>query len=269
MLKVQILFLLFLLSAPHFFAQETLLLEGRIIDDNNVPFAFVSVKVKDTARGTVADDSGNYRLECKMGDIIQLNFVGCDPIEWVVSEDKKNFVMKYKNDNSDFYRESFYVYYPHNFYTNCTYSFDGKNVGLSFGYRCNFAGFVHNSSRLARILFSPFSMSINYAKPDWVNDDLFFPEIEYMKYIPIKINDIYPFVFSAGAGYYWNIDRGLKLKSGDYTFSVKLQLWSIPRIGDKNIRLSFWGGYQWFTERHKSDYLSFGITYSPDWYVKK
>lgn len=59
---VKILLLLFILSLQYSYAQSNGNIEGRIFTQDNKPAAFVNIIVKNTNKGAISDENGNYQI---------------------------------------------------------------------------------------------------------------------------------------------------------------------------------------------------------------
>ncbi|MGC4036730.1 MAG: TonB-dependent receptor [Chitinophagaceae bacterium] len=64
-------FLLFSLFA---FAQQTI--TGKITDNNATPLAGVSVKLKGTSRGVTTNSAGEFSIQAKQGDVLEITIIG-------------------------------------------------------------------------------------------------------------------------------------------------------------------------------------------------
>ncbi len=82
--------LLFLLALGLFsigvHAQE-LTVTGQVIStEDGLPIPGVSIVIKGTTNGTITDLDGNYAIQAKVGDVLQLNFVGMKDVDITVSK---------------------------------------------------------------------------------------------------------------------------------------------------------------------------------------
>jgi len=63
-----------LLLATNSFAQQTI--TGKITDNNGLPLAGVSIKVKGSSRGAVTNSSGEFSIEASPDDILDITIIG-------------------------------------------------------------------------------------------------------------------------------------------------------------------------------------------------
>ncbi|MBK5209289.1 MAG: carboxypeptidase-like regulatory domain-containing protein, partial [Flavobacteriaceae bacterium] len=76
-LKNKLTIIVILLFNISLFAQNSFLLKGNVVAQNdNSPIPGVSIIIKDTSKGTSTDFDGNFQLEVKTGDILQISFIG-------------------------------------------------------------------------------------------------------------------------------------------------------------------------------------------------
>jgi TonB-linked SusC/RagA family outer membrane protein len=61
---------------------------GKITDNNNLPLAGVSVTIKGTNKGTVTNNRGEFMLDAEKGDVLLVSYIGYDPQELKVGDDK-------------------------------------------------------------------------------------------------------------------------------------------------------------------------------------
>ena len=54
---------------------------GIIIDQNNNPLPGASVVLKGTTKGTTTDFDGNFTIDIKTGDILQISYIGFETTE--------------------------------------------------------------------------------------------------------------------------------------------------------------------------------------------
>jgi len=70
-----ILFFIFLLCTSAF-AQTTKTITGKVTDESSKPLSGVSVTIKNTTRGTVTNNSGNFSLSAADGDVLVISYIG-------------------------------------------------------------------------------------------------------------------------------------------------------------------------------------------------
>ncbi len=79
---IKFLLFVFLFSFSVTYAQEKVILSGKIVNDKGNPVSFASIFIKDTNISTMANESGNYRLSLNPGAYtIIFRFVGFKRIE--------------------------------------------------------------------------------------------------------------------------------------------------------------------------------------------
>lgn len=77
-----IVFVLCQLISYKLMAQGTIIVKGRVLDEEKIPLSGVSVKVKDKAGSTVTDADGNYSIRVsQQSDILVFAFIGYKSIE--------------------------------------------------------------------------------------------------------------------------------------------------------------------------------------------
>lgn len=74
--KKVLISMVFLFLSSFLFAQEKIVVKGKIFTENNIPLAGVSVNVKETSGGTTTDADGNFSIQVSKGATIVLSFVG-------------------------------------------------------------------------------------------------------------------------------------------------------------------------------------------------
>ena len=75
-LKIKLTLLLMLLLNVSLIAQDGYLLKGTVVTNVNEPIPGASLLIKGTSQGTSTDFDGNFQLEVKTGDVLQVSFVG-------------------------------------------------------------------------------------------------------------------------------------------------------------------------------------------------
>ena len=80
------MFSIFLVSFS--FAQQRITVKGNVVTENNAPLAGVSVNVKGTTTGTTTDAQGNFTIEVNKGATLDLSFVGYEPKQILVNNEK-------------------------------------------------------------------------------------------------------------------------------------------------------------------------------------
>lgn len=94
-----ILFLLvFLSSFTPVFAQKSI--KGRIADPNGGPLGGASVVVKGTTRGTSTNSSGEFSIEAKPGDVLEISMVGYQSTSLRVDNSTADLSLQLQSKNS-------------------------------------------------------------------------------------------------------------------------------------------------------------------------
>src|SRR5665811_48212 len=93
-----ILFLAFLLPRM-LSAQNEVTYTGQITaGDSGEPLIGVNILILRTGSGTQTDFDGNYELNARLGDSIQISYIGYDPIQYQLgAETQINFTMETGN----------------------------------------------------------------------------------------------------------------------------------------------------------------------------
>lgn len=83
------------------FAQsKTLSISGKVLDNSNQSaIAGASVIVKGSTTGVVTGDNGEFNLSCKVGDKLEVNFLGYEKITETVKEGVTSYVFKMKSNS--------------------------------------------------------------------------------------------------------------------------------------------------------------------------
>jgi len=72
---------------------------GRIVDEKGIPIIGVSIKVKNTSRGTTTDAEGRFQLNLAKGDILVLSYIGFETQEIVFNNQPElNITLKELNN---------------------------------------------------------------------------------------------------------------------------------------------------------------------------
>ena len=87
--------LLLLLFDVNLYAQSTITVHGRVIDDTmKEPLIGLTVHEKGTTNGTLTDIDGNYTINTKNGATLVFTFLGYVPVEVVANKNQINVTMK-------------------------------------------------------------------------------------------------------------------------------------------------------------------------------
>ncbi|OBQ56033.1 carboxypeptidase-like regulatory domain-containing protein [Tamlana sp. s12] len=71
---------------------------GTVYDETGAPIPAVNVIIKGTTRGTMTNFDGNYSLEAKKGDILEISYIGFDTQDIEIKD--KNFFHTYLTSNN-------------------------------------------------------------------------------------------------------------------------------------------------------------------------
>ncbi|MDO5105021.1 TonB-dependent receptor [Capnocytophaga sp.] len=71
--RLTITFVLMLLALP---LSAQVKVTGKVTDESNVPLPGANIVVKGTAHGVVSDFDGNYEIQAKQGDVLEVSFIG-------------------------------------------------------------------------------------------------------------------------------------------------------------------------------------------------
>jgi TonB-linked SusC/RagA family outer membrane protein len=89
-LKKMLFLISFIAFAGIAFAQKTI--TGRVSNEKGDPVPFASVKLKGTKLGTSADENGQFRIQARPGDVLQITSSGVEPKEISVGDDAVIFI---------------------------------------------------------------------------------------------------------------------------------------------------------------------------------
>ena len=80
--KVSLFLILMLVSSLAFSQDRTI--SGTVKDEAGIPIAGASVRIKGTKLGVAADNSGQFRILAKAGDVLLITGAGIDPAEYTI-----------------------------------------------------------------------------------------------------------------------------------------------------------------------------------------
>jgi TonB-linked SusC/RagA family outer membrane protein len=60
---------------------QSRMISGTVTDNQGVPVPFASINIKNTTRGTTADENGNFKLEAAAGQVLVISAIGVKPKE--------------------------------------------------------------------------------------------------------------------------------------------------------------------------------------------
>ena len=70
------------------------IISGSILDESGMPIPYATIVIKGTQRHTQSDSSGNFRIQAKDGEIIQVEFLGYHKFEAAVKGNRMQIVLK-------------------------------------------------------------------------------------------------------------------------------------------------------------------------------
>ncbi len=74
--KVKLIFIVLILSQIPLLAQDSYLLSGKVSDARKVPIPGVNVIITNTSTGTSTDFDGNFQIQVKPDDVLQISYIG-------------------------------------------------------------------------------------------------------------------------------------------------------------------------------------------------
>jgi hypothetical protein len=77
-----IFFMLLGLGQLIYAQQQTVMIKGMIVDENNEPIIGATILEKGTNNGTISDYNGNFTLNVNPGSTVQISYVGYDNLEF-------------------------------------------------------------------------------------------------------------------------------------------------------------------------------------------
>ena len=77
-----IFFMLLGLEQLIYAQQQTVMIKGMIVDENNEPIIGATILEKGTNNGTISDYNGNFILNVNPESTIQISYVGYDNLEF-------------------------------------------------------------------------------------------------------------------------------------------------------------------------------------------
>lgn len=87
MKKLLLLLAVAVLATAFAYAQQTRPVTGQVRDENNNPVPFATVRVKGTDRAVVADQAGNFTIDVKTGDVLQISAAGLQMRELTIQNE--------------------------------------------------------------------------------------------------------------------------------------------------------------------------------------
>jgi TonB-linked SusC/RagA family outer membrane protein len=76
-IKIKLTILILLVFNTSLFAQNRFVLEGNVVAQNdNLTIPGVNIIIQNTSKGALTDFDGNFQLEVKTGDVLQVSFIG-------------------------------------------------------------------------------------------------------------------------------------------------------------------------------------------------
>ncbi|MEB3345709.1 carboxypeptidase-like regulatory domain-containing protein [Aquimarina gracilis] len=87
--KIKLLFITLILSQISLIAQESYSLSGKITEENGVPIPGVNVIVTGTNNGTSSDFDGEFQIQVKNDEVLQISYIGYTTQTIIVSGQKR------------------------------------------------------------------------------------------------------------------------------------------------------------------------------------
>lgn len=81
--------------------QQTSKIKGTVVDETGEPVIGAAVLVKGTTNGTVTDIDGNFELAAKVGDVLQISYVGYKTVTVKATAAPMNITMKEDSETLD------------------------------------------------------------------------------------------------------------------------------------------------------------------------
>ncbi|TPN84419.1 SusC/RagA family TonB-linked outer membrane protein [Aquimarina algicola] len=89
---------IFLLGVLNISAQE--LIEGKIVDEGNIPVPGVNILIQDTTNGVVSDFDGNFSITASPNDILIVSYLGYET-QSILVEDQKSITIELIADSEE------------------------------------------------------------------------------------------------------------------------------------------------------------------------
>jgi TonB-linked SusC/RagA family outer membrane protein len=89
-----IFFMLLGLGQLIYAQQQTVMIKGMIVDENNEPIIGATILEKGTNNGTISDYNGNFTLNVNPGSTVQISYVGYDNLEFNANSIPEIIIMK-------------------------------------------------------------------------------------------------------------------------------------------------------------------------------
>lgn len=99
--KYLILGLVLFLFSNSTYAQNELLLRGKVIDAMKDPLPGANVQIKGMSVGTITDFDGLFELKVPVGKTITVSFIGCLPQEYVVKKNEANLIIQLSDNTKE------------------------------------------------------------------------------------------------------------------------------------------------------------------------
>ncbi len=98
--KVKLIFIVLILSQIPLLAQDSYLLSGKVSDARNVPIPGVNVIITNTSTGTSTDFDGNFQIQVKPDDILQVSYLGYIT-QTVIITNQKTLDILFQEDSTE------------------------------------------------------------------------------------------------------------------------------------------------------------------------
>lgn len=76
------------------------IIKGRVTDENDNPLSGVSITVKGTKRGSIADENGSFTIDANPGETIEFSIVGYK-VQTITLSNEKSILIRLKADAAD------------------------------------------------------------------------------------------------------------------------------------------------------------------------
>ncbi len=87
--KIKLIFIVLVLCQIPLLAQDAYLLSGRVADQKNVPIPGVNVIIANTNNGTSTDFDGEFQIQVKSDDVLQISYLGYVAQNIIITNQKR------------------------------------------------------------------------------------------------------------------------------------------------------------------------------------
>jgi TonB-dependent starch-binding outer membrane protein SusC len=95
-----LLILLTIITFSSLLQSQSMQVNGRVTDSNNLPIAFATILNQNSKDGSITDDKGNFDLTANAGDTLFISFLGYDDVKTVAAP-KLNIILYASSFNLD------------------------------------------------------------------------------------------------------------------------------------------------------------------------